>query len=132
MEPLKVRIGGTKPRSRRELEQIAYGMQSGSIFADRMAAVVVGCKVWDIFVLLAVLDEERRTGAMKILQPQGPGGPQGMVFEWMAKAIPGSVEKYGYPKFFSMQLMDPEETRIVLEVLNSIKGAGHTVQFGVK
>lgn len=110
----------TEQLSRAELRDIALGMMSGACFTDRHVRNPDDIQM--VFPLLLFANDELRAEMSEFLMPGGKpdeNGQTGMIYEWMEKAGPRSVN--GMPMFWSAQMLNPTETQIVLDMVQELE-----------
>jgi hypothetical protein len=109
------------PKSDKNIRELALGLMSGSVFCDRMLDSPRDMSM--VFMPLAFMDKPAIDGLIKLLEPKEEGGPHGMIYEWMGKAGPRSIN--GMPIFTSLQTLSADDVARVdamIEAINAVTG----------
>lgn len=109
------------------LRLLAQEMASGRIFTDRHAAEQ-GLDSQQVFLPFVFISGEEHEKLMQKLAPNGAAGPFGMIYEYVNRAGPRTVN--GCPVFHSFKVLSPFEAAYVIahhdvlvERLNALKTA---------
>ncbi len=97
-----------KTMTDQEIKQLAEDMYKGLVFTDRH--IMVQEELISVFMALALMKEEQIEEIRK--------NPPGMIYEYMEKAGPRSVN--GNPMFLSFRMISISDTKKVLERYNKI------------
>lgn len=100
-------------RTDEELKDIALKINSNEIFTDRHIPEEQSEMLPIVFMPLGLMSGEELTKAF--------GDDPGLAYEYMNKAGPRSIN--GFPSFFSMQVLDMEETIKVDGYIKKIRKA---------
>jgi len=104
------------PKSDKNIRELALGLMSGSVFCDRMLDSPRDMSM--VFMPLAFMDKPAIDGLIKLLEPKEEGGPHGMIYEWMGKAGPRSIN--GMPIFTSLQTLSADDVARVDAMIDKI------------
>ena len=109
---------GYQPRTDDEIKEIAIGIHAGAIFCDRHL-LDEPHMLGSVFMVVALMEGEVRKDFLDVMMPNGADGPMGMMYEYVAKAGPRSVN--GYPMFFSVKYLDPDDTTRVFRMMKVLE-----------
>lgn len=99
-------------KSQDELKQLAWDIYGGAVFTDRHLG-----RPEDITMVFMVLGMMERKQLLQLQRKDRPG----MFYEYLSAAGPRSIN--GMPMFFSVQLLHPEDTKIVWEIYRELESA---------